>query len=70
MKMWEHTRNSRDDLAFTCFVLHEDELNDIVDRICSGELTILTSSWLSGEDLNYIEREVEKRLGVSCDFSM
>ena len=38
MKMWEHTRDSREDLAFTCFVVHEEELNSIVDKICSGEL--------------------------------
>ena len=31
MKMWEHTRDSREDLAFTCFVVHEEELNSIVD---------------------------------------
>ena len=67
---WMHTRSAREDLAFTAFVLHQDELDDIVNRICNGELHILASNWLSGDDLLYIEREVEKRLGCSCDLSL
>lgn len=67
MKMWEHTR---EDLAFTCFVVHEEELNTIVDKICSGELHPESCQWLSYDDICYIEEQVEKRLGVPCDLSL
>ena len=70
MKMWEHTRNSREDLAFTCFVVHEEELNSIVDKICSGELHPESCQWLSYDDICYIEEQVEKRLGASGDLSL
>lgn len=70
MKMWFHTEDSREDLAFTCFVAHQEELNEIVDRICNGELHLLTNGWLTSDDIRYIEQEVEKRLGVSCDLSL
>lgn len=70
MKMWAHTRDSREDLAFTCFVIHEEELNEIIDKICNGELHPLSCQWLSYEDICYIEKEVEKRLGTSYDLSL
>jgi hypothetical protein len=70
MKMWAHTRDSREDLAFTCFVIHEEELNEIIDKICNGELHPLSCQWLSYEDICYIEKEVEKRLGASYDLSL
>ena len=70
MKMWEHTRDSREGLAFTCFVVHEEELNTIVDKICSGELHPESCQWLSYDDICYIEEQVEKRLGVPCDLSL
>ena len=70
MKMWEHTRDSREDLAFTCFVVHEEELNSIVDKICSGELHPESCQWLSYDDICYIEEQVEKCLGVPCDLSL
>lgn len=70
MKMWSHTRDSREDLAFTCFVVHEEELNEIIDKICNGELHPLSCQWLSYEDICYIEKEVEKRLGTSYDLSL
>ena len=70
MKMWEHTRDSREDLAFTCFAVHEEELNSIVDKICSGELHPESCQWLSYDDICYIEEQVEKRLGVPCDLSL
>ena len=70
MKMWEHTRDSHEDLAFTCFVVHEEELNSIVDKICSGELHPESCQWLSYDDICYIEEQVEKRLGVPCDLSL
>lgn len=70
MKMWSHTRDSREDLAFTCFVVHEEELEEIIDKICNGELHPLSCQWLSYEDICYIEKEVEKRLGTSCDLSL
>lgn len=67
---WAHARDHVEDLAFTAYVIHEEELNEIVDRICAGELHILTNGWLTSDDLLYIEREVEKRLGVPCDLSL
>ena len=70
MKMWEHTRDSREDLAFTCFVVHAEELNSIVDKICSGELHPESCQWLSYDDICYIEEQVDKRLGVPCDLSL
>ena len=70
MKMWPHTRNAVEDTAFTCFVMHEEELNEIVDKICNGELPPAACQWLSYEDICYIEREVEKRLGDPCDLSL
>ena len=70
MKMWMHTQDSCEDLAFTCFVIHEEELNNIVDKICSGELRPSICQWLSYDDICYIEEEVEKRLGVPCDLSL
>ena len=70
MNMWSHTRDSREDLAFTCFVVHEEELEEIIDKICSGEIHPSACQWLSYEDICYIEKEIEKRLGGSCDLSL
>ena len=51
------------DMAFTMYAEHREYLNSIVDRIVAGETELEVRDSVSELDLQWIQREVERRLG-------
>ena len=51
------------DAGFLAYVDHCVYLDSIVDRIVAGEIDISVRDTVSEADLEYIQKEVEKRLG-------
>lgn len=49
-------------VAFTAYAAHTEYLNSIVNRILAGETDITVSDSVSELDLQWIQREVERRL--------
>lgn len=58
--------NLAERIAFTGYVNHIEELNKIVDKaiksILNGDTMFTTSEYLTSDDLNYIKKEVERRM--------
>ena len=48
--------------AFSAYAFHTSEIENIIDKICAGETEITISSSLSQSDLDYIKKEVERRM--------
>ena len=48
--------------AFSAYAFHTSEIENIIDKICAGETEITVSSSLSQSDLDYIKKEVERRV--------
>ena len=63
------TRNPKDDIAFSAYAKHQQELDDIVQasiqKILSGEsnFTFEVDDDFSEGDLSYIEKEIYRLLG-------
>ena len=53
--------------AFSAYSFHTSEIENIIDKICSGETEITVSSSLSQSDLDYIKKEVERRMNQELD---
>lgn len=54
--------NLTERIAFTGYVNHIEELNKIVDKVIESNITFTTSEYLTSDDLNYIKKEVERRM--------
>lgn len=58
--------NLTERIAFTGYVNHTEELNKIVNQIIegisNGNTNFTTSEYLTSDDLNYIKKEVERRM--------
>lgn len=53
--------------AFSAYAFHTSEIENIIDKICAGETEITISSSLSQNDLDYIKKEVERRMNQELD---
>lgn len=62
--------NAIENRAFSPFVKHTQELEDIVEMIGSGAgCTITCDDDMSTSDMRYIENEVFNRYGIVCNLS-
>ena len=50
------------DSLFMCYANHTEELERIINEICAGATSFQTELTLTNSDMEYIRREVERRL--------
>lgn len=50
------------DSAFGCYAFHTSELDRIVEEICNGATSFDTELTLTNADMEYIRKEVERRM--------
>lgn len=58
-----------ENLAFNAYAFHSQEVEDIIEMIGNGAVSIQTDTDMTFDDKRYIENEVYKRYGIGINLS-
>ena len=56
-------------LAFNAYCYHSQEIEDIISLIGRGIVTFDCDTYMTDDDMRYIEEEVKKRYGMTIHVS-
>ena len=57
-------RDSVETLAFNAYAFHTQEVEDVIEMIGNGAISIQCDTDMNDSDKRYIEREVSRRYGM------
>ena len=57
-------RDSVETLAFNAYTFHTQEVEDVIEMIGNGAISIQCDTDMNDSDKRYIEREVSRRYGM------